>query len=102
MHTGNSPSPLDTGYCLCIDTICEGTVASEHDARGNTIVYPTLREAQMSLAEDIIERLTLFLENTMEFDHAIDVDDYIVEVCVGIDGLVYDAEGNSLGHRATS
>ena len=86
--------PIRTGYCLLIQTVCEGVVPYERDGKGCPIVYDTLQDVQRVLIEGIIERMEEFLTGEREFTDAMTVEEYIAEVCVYPDGFVGDGEGN--------
>ena len=91
-----NPEPkLRTGYCIFIDTVCEGSVPIWRDGKGNYVVYETEREAQKEIADDLMERLKQFLAGARDFEDAITVEDYIVPVTVKPDGTITDLEGNT-------
>jgi len=81
------------GYCIYIDTLLEGPCPVEHDEQGYPFVYPTLLAAQRVIAEDTIERIHQFLLGEREFDDAMTVEEYVVEVDIQPDGSVYDQSG---------
>lgn len=68
------------GYCIYIDTVIDGPVPLEHDATGRAIVYATREEAERSIAEDVIDALQQFLDGERDFDDAMTVEQYVVEV----------------------
>jgi hypothetical protein len=88
-----------TGYCIFIDTICEGRISAWHDERGFPVVYPNLEAAQREIAADVMEKLCQFLEGEREFEDATTVEDYIMLVTVLPDGSIIDLEGNHFGNR---
>jgi hypothetical protein len=49
-----------SGYCIFIDTICEGRILAWHDERGLPVVYPTPEAAQREIADDMIEYSSRF------------------------------------------
>ncbi len=85
------------GFCIYIDTVIDGPIPVERDERNNPFVYPTEAEAQRSIAEDVIDRLQQFLDGERDFDDAMTVEEYIVEVDVSPDGSIIDANGNCFG-----
>ncbi len=92
------------GYCIFIDTVFQGAVPSvsevdgdDPDASGIISVFPTEREAQLEIADFIMTRLQQFLDGERDFDDAITVDEYVVEVDVLPDGRIVDAHGNRFG-----
>lgn len=85
---------LRPGFCIYIDTLCQGAVPVESDGEGKIVVYATREEAEREIAEDTIERLNQFLEGTREFDDAVNPEEYVVEVSVHPDGSIGDEAGN--------
>lgn len=85
------------GFSIYIDTVCHGAVPAERDDKGNAIVYSTVTEAQRVIAEDTMERLRQFLEGERDFEDAMTVEKYIVEVDLFPDGSITDAVGNIFG-----
>jgi hypothetical protein len=90
----NSAMIGKAGFCIYIDTVCDGAVPVEHYDKGNAIVYATVTDAQRVIVEDTIERLRQFLEGERDFEDAISVKEYILEVDVFPDGSITDAAGN--------
>lgn len=86
-----------TAFCIYIDTICQGPTPAWHDEKGNPVVYSTRVEAEREIAEMVIERLEQFMKGEREFEDAITVEDYIVEVDVLADGSITDEAGNHFG-----
>jgi hypothetical protein len=84
----------ETGFCIYINTICHGAVPVERDGIGNVVVYSSVTDAQRVIAEATIERLRQFLEGEREYEDAMTVEEYIVEVDVLPDGSITDAAGN--------
>lgn len=87
-------SDLHPGFCIYVDTLCQGAIPLESDGDGKIVVYATREEAEREIAEDTIERLNQFLEGTREFDDAINPAEYVVEVSVHPDGSIGDEVGN--------
>jgi hypothetical protein len=81
-------------FCICIDTLYEGRVPSVRDGEGQPCIFTTLVEAQREIADLTITRLQEFLAGEREFDDAMCVDEYIVEVDILPDGSVIDSEGD--------
>jgi hypothetical protein len=81
------------GFCIYIDTVFQGAVPVVRDAVGNPFVYPTRKEAERDIADDIMGRINQFLDGERDFDDAITVEEYIVEVVVLPDGSVIDGNG---------
>lgn len=86
-----------SAFCIYIDTVCHGAVPVERDEKGNAIVYATVNDAQRVIAEDTIERLRQFLDGERDYEDAMTVAEYVVEVDVLPDGSITDAAGNTFG-----
>jgi hypothetical protein len=85
------------GFCIYINTLCEGPVPVEHDQLHNPVVYQSMIEAQREIAECTIERLQQFLDGERDYEDAIGVEEYVVEVDALPDGSIIDGDGNSFG-----
>jgi hypothetical protein len=91
------------GFCIFINTAFQGSVPSvwESDAFGSgesrekICVFATAREAQLEIADFMMTRLREFIDGERDFDDAMTVEEYIVEVDVCPDGTIVDADGNS-------
>ncbi|HEY3761936.1 MAG TPA: hypothetical protein VGN23_09335 [Verrucomicrobiae bacterium] len=85
---------MKTGFCIFIDTICDGRTPAWHDEKGFPVVYPTIEAAQREIADDIIEHLHQFIEGDRSFEEALTIEDYILEVVILSDGTIRDIDGN--------
>ncbi|MES2657706.1 MAG: hypothetical protein V4689_03755 [Verrucomicrobiota bacterium] len=93
------------GYCIFIDTVFQGPVPSvtevrstdASDAPEQICVFPTELEAQSEIADFMMTRLQQFLDGERDFEDAITVDEYVVEVDVLPDGRIVDEAGNCFG-----
>ena len=93
------------GYCIFIDTLCQRPVPSvtefiPTDPRNDAeriCVFPTELEAQREIIDLMMIRLQQFLDGERDFDDAITVDEYVVEVDVFPDGSIVDADGTCFG-----
>jgi hypothetical protein len=88
-----------SGYCIFIDTICEGRIPAWHDEKGLPVVYPTVEAAQREIADDVMEKLHQFLEGERDFEDAMTVEDYILPVDVLPDGSILDEDDNCFGKK---
>ena len=86
-------STLGYGYCIFIDTFCQGPVPSVSDEDGY-IVFATELEAQREIVDHQMTRLQQFLDGEREYLDAVMVDEYIVRVLVHSDGTLTDEDGN--------
>jgi len=96
-HDG-SPN-LRTGFCIYIDTFCQGPVPTVSDEKGY-IIFETELEAQREIVDHQITRLQEFLYGERDFEDAIALEEYVVPVCVHPDGVITDEAGNSFGPHA--
>lgn len=93
------------GYCIFIDTLFHGPVpsiteihpAAPANAAEQICVFPTELEAQREIADEMMTRLQQFLDGEREFEDAVIVQEYVVEVDVFPDGRIVDADGNCFG-----
>ena len=90
------------GYCIYIHTLCQGPAPSVRvslptdpvGAPGRACVFATEREAQVEIVDNMMIRLQEFLDGERDFDDAVTLEEYVVEVDVLPDGLIVDADGN--------
>ncbi len=82
-----------TGFCLMIDALFEGSVPSLTDGEGRAWVFATRVAAEREIADLLITRLQEFLDGDRDFEDAMTVEEYVVEVEVSDDGFLIDAEG---------
>ena len=90
------------GYCIFINTVFQGSVPSvrensptdETNVPERICVFPTEREAQCEIVDAMMIRLQEFIDGERDFDDAMTVEEYVVEVDIGPDGTIVDAEGN--------
>lgn len=95
MSTPDS-SGLRTGFCIYIDTFCQGPVPVVSDENGY-IVFATEEEAQREIVDHQMTRLRQFLDGGRDFADAITVEEYVVPVTVHPDGTITDETGRSFG-----
>ena len=85
------------GFCIFIDTLCEGSVPSVRDENGRPFIFETELEAQREIADYMQMRLQQFMDGERDFEDAVTCDEYVVYVDVLEDGTVVGAEGTVLG-----
>ena len=93
------------GYCIFIDTVFQGAVPSVSEIESTDscdgpkgfCVYATQLEAEREIADFMMTRLQQFLDGERDFDDAVTVEEYVVEVDVLPDGKIVDANGNCFG-----
>jgi hypothetical protein len=82
------------GFCIFIHTFCEGEVPSCYDGDHRPVVFPTRLEAEREIVDFAMTRMQEFLDGERDFDDAITIEEYIVEVQVWPDGSMTDEDGN--------
>ncbi len=95
----NSSTCIRNGFCIYINTFCQGSVPVLTDGDEKYIVFETELEAQKEIADYTMTRLREFLDGERDFDDAITVEEYIVSVTVHPDGSFTDENGNSFGPK---
>ena len=86
------------GFCIYVDTLAEGSVPVEWTADLKPLTYPTREAAEREIAEDTMERIRQFLVGEREFEDAMTVEEYVVEVDILSDGSIVDESGNHFGN----
>ncbi len=85
------------GFCIYINALCQGPVPVVRNEQNFAFVYDTLLEAQREIIDYTMERLQQFLSGERDFDDAITVEEYIVEVDVFAGGSILDENGRWFG-----
>ena len=91
------------GFCIFINTVIQGPVPSmregiaenSDESGGRICVFASEREAQIEIADFMMTRLREFMDGEREFEDAMTVEEYVVEVDAFSDGTIVDADGNS-------
>ncbi len=94
----DASSNLRDGFCIYINTICQGPVPTLSDENGY-IVFATELEAQREIVDHQMTRLRQFLDGEREYEDAVSVDEFVVPVTVQPDGKIVDADGNCFGPK---
>jgi hypothetical protein len=92
---------ITTAYCIFIDTLAEGTVPSVRNGADLPCVFATRAEAEREIADNLMTRLQEFMDGERDFEDAMTVEEYVVEIDVLPDGSILDANGNHFGSRRT-
>jgi tRNA splicing ligase len=87
---------LRDGFCIYINTFCQGPVPVVSDDNGY-VVFASELEAQKEIVDNQMTRLQQFLDCEREFEDAIEVEEYIVPVTVHPDGKIVDEDGRCFG-----
>ena len=85
------------GFCIFINTLCEGSVPSVRGESDRPFVFDSRLEAEREIADFAITRLQEFLEGDRDFDDAMTVEEYVVEVDVLPDGSILTEDGGHFG-----
>jgi len=96
-----SPQPslkLRDGFCIYINTFCQGPVPLVSDENG-FVVFETELEAQKEIVDCQMTRLRQFLDGEREYEAAITVEEYVVPVSVHPDGVIVDEDGRCFGPK---
>lgn len=89
------------GYCVYIDAVVDGPAPAVRDEKGLPCWFATRFEAEREIADNMITRLSEFIAGERDFEDALTVEEYVVEVDVLADGSVLDAAGNVFGAAIT-
>lgn len=87
---------LRDGFCIYINTFCQGPVPVVSDEDGY-VVFETELEAQKEIVDNQMTRLRQFLDGEREFEDAMTIEEYVVPVTVHPDGVIVDEDGRSFG-----
>lgn len=90
---------LRIGYCIYIDTFCQGPVPVVGDGDNKYVVFKTELEAQREIVDNQMIRLQQFLDGERDYADAMTVEEYIVPVTVHPDGTIVDEDGNCFGPK---
>lgn len=88
-----------SAFCIYINSVAEGPTPLWRDENDLPIVYLTRREAEREIADDVMIRLREFMDGSRDFEDAMTVEEYVVEVDVLADGSITDADGNHFTSR---
>jgi hypothetical protein len=91
-----SSATLLSGFCIYINTFCQGPVPVVSDENGY-VVFTSELEAQREIADYQMTRLRQFLDGERDFEDAIEVEEYVVPVTMHSNGVITDADGNCFG-----
>jgi hypothetical protein len=89
---------LRDGFCIYIDTLCQGPVPVASDNNGY-IVFESELDAQKEIVDNQMPRLQQFLDGERDYEDAISVEEYVVPVTVHPDGTITDETGNCFGPK---
>lgn len=84
-------------FAIFQETVCDGLVPTWRDENGFPVTYATEREAQIEVAELLIEQLEQFVAGEREFDDALVSGDLILPVTVWPNGTIQLESGRRFG-----
>ena len=82
-------------------TLCQGMMPTWRNEHGVIITYATEREAQIEIAEMLMEQLRQFLAGERDFDDASTTGDFIFPIQVHPDGTIETEAGRRFGKQDT-
>jgi hypothetical protein len=85
------PGPeVQSGFCIFVNTLRDGSVPAERDRDGHLIVYATEIDAQREIADIIIGRIHEFLLGERDFEDAMTLNEFVAPVDLFPDGSAGD------------
>jgi len=93
-----NPGKPRNGFCIYINTYCQGPVPVVSDENGY-VVFETELAAQREIVDNLQTHLHEFLDGQREYEDAITVEEYVVPVTVHPDGTITDEDGRCFGPR---
>ncbi len=84
-------------YCICINSVVEGVIPIVTDEYGKPVLFQSIRDAELEIADGMITRLQEFIDGGRDFADAVSFDEFVVEVSSADDlevGQVRDFIGN--------
>jgi hypothetical protein len=92
--SGQNADAMRTGFCIYIDTFCQGAVPLVSDDEGY-VIFETELEAQREIVDYQMTRLQQFLDGERDYEDATTIEEYVVPVTLHSDGTITDADGNT-------
>jgi len=91
---------MRSAFAIFESTFFSGVIPTWRDENGCIITYATEREAQIEIAEMLMEQLRQFLAGERDFGDASTAGSFILPVEVGPDGTIKTEDGRRF--RATA
>jgi hypothetical protein len=88
------------GYCVFINTFCQGTTVSVHNGDDLPFVFPTEREAQLEIVDFHMTRVQEFIDGERDYDDALEIEEYVMPVTVLPNGSVVDENNRQYGKNS--
>jgi hypothetical protein len=86
------PTP-SKAHAVFIDTAFDGIVPSLRDADGKPCLFGTRREAELEVVDLLQTRLREFIDGSRDYEDAITVEEFVMEVSVLPNGALRDEHG---------
>ncbi len=97
--SGASGEKDQRGFCIYIDTLCQGPPPAVRDQDGLPCVFETENKAHREIVDSLLIRLQQFMNGERDFDDAVVIDEFLVPVRVLPDGSIIDDEGRHFGRE---
>src|SRR5690349_9694168 len=94
----SNPPKLRNGFCIYINTFCQGPVPVVSDENGY-VIFETALAAQREIVDILQIHLQEFLDGEREYEDAITVEEYVVPVTVHPDGAITDEDDRCFGPK---
>ncbi len=88
-------------FAIFEDTVCDGLVPTWRDENGFPVTYATQREAEIEIAEMLIEHLRQFIAGERDFGDECTTGDFILPVEVWPDRTIQTENGFRFGRQET-
>ena len=72
-----------------VDGLNPTVMISMGDSPFDHLLFPTKREAQIEMADRMITKLQEFIDGERDFDDAVTLDEYVLEVVRRTDGKIF-------------
>jgi hypothetical protein len=69
------PTRAKSGYCVFINTFCQGATVSVRDGDGLSLVFSKEREAQLEIVDFHMTRLHEFIDSERDYEDALEVEE---------------------------
>ena len=83
----------ETFYMIVGESVVEGlqptVMVSEGDTPFEPLLFPTEREAQLEITDRMMSKLEEFIDGERDFDDAVALDEYVLEVVRRSDGKIF-------------
>jgi hypothetical protein len=92
-----SEAGVRRGFCIYVDTLCQGPTPAVRDEDGWPCVFETENAAHREIVDSLLIRLRQFTDGEREFHDAVMIDEFVVPVRILTDGSIVDEDGRHFG-----